>query len=131
METSKKESAQRQIEVAIRLFNEGKLDCAITLAAAAEGMLPQTDNPHIFRSLMERASELRLDLQLNLVINWLKHGGPAETATIEEFEAVLVIARGITKFNAVYHQTCNPFQDFLQWARDGGHLPPRGRSANN
>jgi len=49
METNKKTSSQNQIEAAIELYHQQKWDCAITLAAAGEGILPPTDDPHYFR----------------------------------------------------------------------------------
>ena len=127
METSKFESSFRQTETAIVLFKEGKYDCAITLAAAAENMLPDTDKWHIFQALKddERFSEMHY----NLMINWLKHSNRPETqaerATLSEIEVVVVIARAISKFNAVYGQTCENFEDFLNWATAVGHLPER------
>jgi hypothetical protein len=36
---TKKEAAGRQIDVAIRLFDEGEYEASITLSCAAEGML--------------------------------------------------------------------------------------------
>lgn len=121
METSKKVSAKSQIEAGINHFYNGELDCAITLSAAAEGMLPDTDDPHIFKSLREHPSNKELDC--NLVINWLKHSLEPETATISEFEAAIVIARAITKFVAVYHESCGPFEEFLRWGYEAEHLP--------
>lgn len=121
METSKKESAQRQTEAAIRHFHAGDLDCAITLSAAAEGTLPDTEGPYIFAELREHPAYEEMDF--NLVINWLKHKNGPETATISEFEAAMTIARAITKFVAVYRQSCEPFETFLRWGHEAGHLP--------
>ena len=125
METTKQQSSRRQTEAAIRMFHEGKFDCAITLAAAAEGMLPDTNDPHLFQAL--RGAEEFQELKLNLMINWLKHSNSPETranvATLNEFEAAFVIARAITKFNAVYHLSCMPFEEFLKWAIRHDHLP--------
>ena len=119
MKTSKKESSQRQIQASIKLFHDGDLDCAITLAAAGEGILPPTDDPHLYQALQPYHPEL----DINLVINWLKHHCQPDTATIGEFEAALVIARAITKFVAVHHQSCKSFEDFLRWGHEAGHLP--------
>jgi hypothetical protein len=121
METTKKESAVRQINAAIRHFECGEIDCAITLAAAAEGLLGASDNPHIFRDL--RASPDAADIDLNLVINWLKHPIEPDAVRISEFEGSLVIARAITKFIAVHHQSTARFKKFLQSASKAGHLP--------
>jgi hypothetical protein len=117
METSKKASAQRQTEVAIALFRSRHLDCAITLAAAAEGMLPNPDAPFLFAQLRQEPSSS--DLDFNLIINWLKHSGAPETAVITEFEATQIIARAITKFIAVYRQSCKNSRHFC----DGGKRP--------
>jgi hypothetical protein len=40
-----------------------------------------------------------------------------------EFETVLVIARAIQKFVAVYEASCREFNDFSDWAVAQGHLP--------
>ncbi len=121
METSKKDSAQRQTQRAIEHYRRGDLDCAITLAAAAEGMLPTVEDPHMFQALQSHPKAKELDY--NLVINWLKHSNGPPTATLDEFEAVVVIARAITKFVAVYHQSTEIFEDFLRHAHKEGHLP--------
>ena len=85
METSKKASSQRQIEAAILHLTRGDLDCAITLSAAAEGILPETPDPHIFQRLREHPAYK--EMNYNLVINWLKHPGGPDNAVISEFEA--------------------------------------------
>ncbi len=127
METSKFDSSHRQTETAIILFKEGKYDCAITLASAAENMLPDTEKWHIFQAL--KADERYNEMRYNLMINWLKHSdGPetrAERATLSELEVVVIIARAISKFIAVYGETCQNFEDFLNWAVAAGHLPKR------
>lgn len=119
LETSKKESSGRQIRVAIEAFMVGNLDCAITLAGAAENILPPTNEPHLFLQLQPYHAEL----DINLVINWLKHPTGPETATITAFEAAFVIARAISKFIAVYHQATMRMHEFLTLAVEEGHLP--------
>ncbi len=121
METSKKESTQRQLQAAITHFKRGDLDCAITLSAAAEGMLPDTDDIYLFKGL--RAHDSAEGFDFNLVINWLKHPGDPKTATLSEAEATIVIARAITKFIAVHYQSCETFEAFLRWGHQAGHLP--------
>ena len=118
LETSKKDSSQRQIQAAIAQYEVGALDCAITLAAAAEGILPATDDPHLFQILRDHP-----ELEPNLVINWLKHANGPQTATITKGEAALTIARAISKFVAVYHQSTNGFQGFLRAEYEAGNLP--------
>jgi hypothetical protein len=129
METSKKASALRQTEVAITLFQSGHLDCAITLSAAAEGMLPNTDAPFVFAQLRQEPSAS--DIDFNLIINWLKHSGSPETAVITEFEATWIIARAITKYIAVYRQSCKTFEEFLRWGQEAGHLPRLSANISN
>ena len=41
IKTTRKLGAQRQIDAAIAHLHEAELECAVTLAAAAEGLLPQ------------------------------------------------------------------------------------------
>ena len=117
MITTRQETSQRHIEAAIALFHDGKIDCAITLAAAAEGCLRATTDPHLFQALNPLAEKD----ELNLVINWLKHPQLPETVEIVPFEGVLTICRAITKFIAVYHMSCAPFEDFLIWQREAGY----------
>jgi hypothetical protein len=119
LKTSKKRSALRQIEAAIKHFHNGDLDIAITLAAAGEGQLPETTKEYLFRMLRRLAP----NDDFNLFISWLKHPAGPENATIIEFEAVLVIARAIHKFVAVYGETCQSFIDFDKWATDNTILP--------
>jgi len=45
IETSRKLAAQRQIDGAIAHLCESELECAITLAGAAEEVLPDTNEP--------------------------------------------------------------------------------------
>jgi hypothetical protein len=84
-------------------------------------MLPNTDDPHLFQVFKEHPSFREMDY--NLVVNWLKHSGGPETATISEFEAIVTIARAITKFVAVYHQSTDAFECFLRRAHEAKHLP--------
>ena len=70
----------------------------MTLAAAAEGQIPEGVVEHLFRLLRRRAPQENF----NLFINWLKHPSGPDSATISEFEVALTIARAIYKFVAVY-----------------------------
>lgn len=119
VETTKQLSAMRQIKAAIEHLHKGQLECAITLAAAGEGQLPESTVEYLFR-LLQR---LKPQEDFNLFINWLKHPSGPEKATISEFEAVLVIARAIQKFVAAYEASCREFNEFSDWAVGNGHLP--------
>src|ERR1051325_10474338 len=46
VETTIEQAARRQIHLAIALLHRSELEAAITLAAAAEGMLPKPDKPY-------------------------------------------------------------------------------------
>jgi hypothetical protein len=119
VETSKQLASLRQTKAAIVHLHNNQLECAITLAAAAEGCLPETTVEHLFRLLRRLAP----DDDFNLFINWLKHPSGPKNATISEFEATLIIARAIQKFVAVYKASCPEFQAFSDWAVSQGHLP--------
>ena len=119
VETTKQLSALRQTKAAIEHLHKGQLECAMTLAAAAEGQLPEATVEYLFR-LLQR---LKPQENFNLFINWLKHPTGPDKATISEFETVLVIARAIQKFVAVYEASCREFNDFSDWAVAQGHLP--------
>jgi hypothetical protein len=99
----------------------GELDCAITLAAAAEGMLTTNDDRYLFRQLRSRSEAT--DIDFNLVVNWLKHPEGPDQLHIGRFEAAAVIARAITKFLATYHQSTLRFEGFLRKAYEDGVIP--------
>jgi hypothetical protein len=119
----------RQIHAAIEHLRRGDFECAITLAGAAEGILPDTDKPH-FRQKVKAFAQ-REDIKAaggatgeNDYINWLKHGslkvsGPRiENATIPAEESVVVVWRAISKFHAVYDDMSPQMQSFHKWALD-------------
>lgn len=126
MRVTKQQASLNQVLAAISLYGHGRFDCAITLAAAAEGILPNVDDPHIFQQLQAKPNAR--DLELNLMVNWLKHGRGAEgrevdAAELSDFEAAIIIARAITKYAAVYHQGHPGFVEFWNGAHAAGHLP--------
>jgi hypothetical protein len=114
-------ASMRQIHCAIEHLHRGDYECAITLAGAAEGMLPDTDAPH-FRQKVKALSE---SPEINAAggatgpndyTNWLKHGG-VENATIPAEESVALIWRAITKFNVTYNDLSPQMLSFQNWAR--------------
>jgi hypothetical protein len=129
IETKVQFASMRQIHAAIEHLHRGDVECAITLAGAAEGMLPDTDEPH-FRQQVKALSRLREIKEAggatgpNDYINWLKHGqikkgGPRiENATIPEIEMIAVIWRAITKVRVTYAEVRTPqMLSFENWAR--------------
>jgi hypothetical protein len=58
----KETSAQRQINAAIEHFHKGDFESAITLAAAAQGLIAEGRSPSLFRELVARAKDLDFNL---------------------------------------------------------------------
>jgi tRNA threonylcarbamoyladenosine modification (KEOPS) complex Cgi121 subunit len=101
-------ASMRQIHAAIEHWRRGDFECAITLAGAAERMLPEIDEPQ-YRELQDVA-------RVNEVSNWLIHGTSRNGAksertdiiVIEEFDTVVAIHRAILKFEAVFWKDKTP-----------------------
>jgi hypothetical protein len=131
--TTKQLAAVRQITAAIEHLYKRDFECAITLAAAAESLLPPTADPHLFQSLKEYlpAAEFK-ELNVNRAVNRLKHYNldDPDPVTITEVDAVMALQRAITKFIAVYHRTTQQMEDLFGWARDKGHLVVRGKTTH-
>jgi hypothetical protein len=96
----------------------------MTLASAAEGILPDTNDPHLRKELKHYISEKELkdEVDLNLGANWLKHGQEYKNVILTEFETAIMILRAISKFVAVYHQSNAKMEEFREWARAKGHF---------
>jgi hypothetical protein len=100
----------RQIHAAIEHLQRGDFECAMTLAAAGEGMLPSTDEPQ-FRELARMT-------EVDDTVDWLRHGlmkdkenrrrERGQIVTIEESEVIFVIYRAIAKFDAVFGDQKTP-----------------------
>ena len=72
----------RQIYCAIEHLHQGDFECAITLAGAAEGILPDTDEAHFRQKVkaLSKSPEIRATggaTGPNDYINWLKHAVPS------------------------------------------------------
>jgi hypothetical protein len=129
IETNVQLASMRQINAAIEHMHRGDFECAITLAGAAEGMLPDSDEAHFRQKVKELAAKPEIRAAggatgPNDYINWLKHGqlmkGAAriENATILEIEVIAVIWRAITKFRVTYPEIRTPqMLSFENWAR--------------
>lgn len=120
IETTKHAASLKQIEMAIKLFWKREYECAIILAAAAEGILPPTEEPHMFTVL--KTSPKVKDLDHNLFINWLKHPDGPQEALLSEFEVVIVIMRAISKFIAVCKTGSEDMKKFVRYVFKQGHL---------
>jgi hypothetical protein len=81
----------RQIHAAMGHLQRGDSECAMTLAAAGDGMLPSTDEPE-FRELARMT-------EVNDIVDWLRHGPMKDKENRrrgrghEESEAIFVISR--------------------------------------
>jgi hypothetical protein len=122
-------ASMRQIHSAIEHLYRGDYECAITLAGAAEGILPETWKPHFRQKVKELSKSLEIKeeggaIGSNDYINWLKHGtlvkkGPRfETATIPAEESVVTVWRAVTKYNAVYDDLSPQMLSFMRWMRE-------------
>ena len=121
IETTKRLAAQRQIDAAVSHLLKSELECAITLANGAEGLLPETESRQIFAYLREHPLSKQVDL--DKTINWLKHRTGPDAATIFEFEAAVIIARVMSKFAAAYTEVPSEWYEFLSWGVVKGHWP--------
>jgi hypothetical protein len=104
-------ASMRQINAAIEHLHRGDFECAITLAGASEGMLPEPDKPYFFQKVKALEDALKGaegENRANAHINWLKHGKVApnepriENATISQLDVIVAIWRAISKFEALY-----------------------------
>jgi hypothetical protein len=79
----------RQIHAAMGHLQRGDSECAMTLAAAGDGMLPSTDEPEL--------RELARMTEVNDIVDWLRHGPMKDKENRgrghEESEAIFVISR--------------------------------------
>lgn len=119
VDTSKQLASLRQIIAAIAHLHKRELECAVTLAGAAEGQLKETTREYLFKILKKVFSHD----ELNVVRDWLKHPSGPDDATITEFEAAIMISRAIHKFVAVYEASHPHFETFSDWAVAAGHIP--------
>src|SRR5262249_11100165 len=125
IETSRKLAALRQINAAITHLENAELECAITLAGAAEEILPNTNGPHAFEIMREHPTFTRIGLDWNEARNWLKHYDNAkpDVRAFHQSEAALIIYRAITKFTAVYDEMPDRWQHFLAWGARRDYFP--------
>ena len=121
IETTKRLAAQRQIDAAVNHLRKSELECAITLATGAEGLLPESESRQIFAYLREHPLSKQVDI--DKTINWLKRRARPDAATIFEFEAAVIIARVMSKFAAAYTEAPSEWYDFLSWGVVKGHWP--------
>jgi hypothetical protein len=124
IESTRRLASMRQIHLAIELLHRGEFEAAITLAGAAEGILPEPTKPYLRTKQEALVKTLLKDTEgatgVNDFINWAKHGEanyvPKEKARLPEFEVILVISRAISKFIALYDGHTERMKAFEEWA---------------
>jgi hypothetical protein len=129
IETNIQFASMRQIHAAIEHHHRGDFECAITLAGAGEGMLPDAEEANFRQKVKELAVAAEIKIPGGATgpddyINWLKHGrlikgNPgSENAIIPEIEVLAVIWRAITKFRITYPEVRTPqMLSFENWMR--------------
>ena len=120
-------SSMRQINRAIDHCINGEYECAITLAHAGEGMLPEPEKPYLRHKIkaMSKSEEIQDAGGLtgpNDISVWLKHGtlngARTEAITIPAEESVAFVCRAISKFEAVYGEISPQMLGFRKWATE-------------
>ncbi|MDR3466803.1 MAG: hypothetical protein P4M07_12740 [Xanthobacteraceae bacterium] len=119
-------ASMRQLHAAMTHFRKGNFDCAITLASAAEGILPATEKEHTFKKMKDLAARLPksegASNNINAVSVWLKHGkvdGKAVAAlTVTELEVIAMVTRAVSKYAAVYGEQTPEMAVFVNRAID-------------
>lgn len=110
IQTSFRYASMRQIHAAIDHFYRGDVECAVTLATAACGMLPATDNDAL------PASETRT-ARIQTVSHWLAHGTDLdrtgksrqkESIVIRTAQVGVAIYVAITRFDIAFPDQKTP-----------------------
>jgi hypothetical protein len=119
-------ASMRQIHCAIEHIYRGDYECAITLASAAENMLPEPSQEYLRHKI--KALSVRADIKAaggatepNDFATWLKHGTyngkktGDEVFTIPNEESIAWACRAISKYNAVYNDLSPQMGSFQNW----------------
>src|SRR5215204_2413468 len=98
---TKRDACLAQIHAAIEHLLKGEYECAITLAAAAEGQI-EFEGPNVLwdrlKAKVPKEEEKKWTAVFNEHRDWLKHSTPQlpDEIEISEFEAVIFTVRAIT-----------------------------------
>lgn len=122
---TKKEAAGRQIDVAIRLYEEGEYEASITLSCATEGMLISGMPQPLFDRMKDgRPREFKTEKEwatfLNDTRDWLKHCHDQGDRRIGKFEAWIMLCRGLTKYHGMFGYETDEMKAFTERARKSG-----------
>jgi hypothetical protein len=122
IQTSKKLSAERQIHAAIKHYSVGEFECAITLASAAEGQVPDpSDQAYLFRMLQDFVAKNPEGdgekIDFNMTSNWLKHKNePSIEFEISDFLVKMWLYRAISKYRAADRIATPEMVKMFPWA---------------
>jgi hypothetical protein len=117
----------RQIHCAIEHLHRGDFECAITLAHAGEGMLPEPEKLYLRHKIQDMSKSEVVQAAGGLtdpndLSVWLKHGtlnkARVEAVTIPAEESVAFVCRAISKFEAVYDDLSPQMISFRKWAKE-------------
>lgn len=116
---TKESGAIRQIEAAIEALEMGRFECAVTLAAAAEGMLPEKPDQALFSGLVDHPkrpahiTRKQFITVLNLERDWLKHATPDFPPEMEITlsDAAFMIIRAMARLD----RWSGEMSDFKDW----------------
>lgn len=114
---TRKAASGRQIDMAIRLFDEREYACAITLALAAEDQLPEPSNNRAYLLGIMRSTGTTNQVDVNKIRNWLKHDKSPDEVGISEFDVFISILRATTKYAAVHGENTDTVKKFYRWVK--------------
>lgn len=125
-------AASRQVDVAIDAFEAGDYAVAITLAGAAEGMLPEIETQPLFTLLRDHRDAPARGKEwialLNAELYWLKHLSEGEIGPIVEIDtndAAVMLLRALAKIPDPWSEKMEAFKD---WAIANGFGPKAEKS---
>lgn len=116
IQTTKKLSAMKQIDAAIAHFRSGDFECAVTLALAAEGQLPETGSMDLYKAIKQHLpGKTEIDI-LNDLRNWLKHPSGDNSREVSEFEIAIALLRATSRYFAMFKEKTTAMDEFILWS---------------
>lgn len=108
---TRQEAIVEMIDGAITACMRGQYACAITLAGAAEGAMPETENSKKFYNAAViklytgafNCTDKQADKILNAERNWLKHFDPGKPEQIVTDHAWFYVVRAYAMFKTTYN----------------------------
>ena len=127
MRTTRAASARRHIEAAVTMLHAGQLDCAVSLAAAGEGLLVGRVPTPYLDQLLDRVEPAGPHFDAR---EWLQSFREPSAVDVSELDAAIVLLRAVATFIATCGHSSRAFDDFWDWANvTYPALRSRGRPA--